>query len=147
MEIRFPGELRVDALQNGWTIHTDQPLAHGGGGAAPSPFDLFLASIGACAGFYALKFCRQRELDTEGLALVAVPERDATGKKVVRVGIEITLPESFPEKYREAIVRAVDQCSVKRHLLDPPRIEVAVVTPHEELASPPVAAQIAAEFH
>ena len=60
MEIRFPGGLEVEAVHEGFTILTDQPVAQGGAGAAPSPFDLFLASIGTCAGLYALMFCRQR---------------------------------------------------------------------------------------
>jgi ribosomal protein S12 methylthiotransferase accessory factor len=34
---------------------------------------------------------------------------------------------AFPEKYRDAIVRAADQCAVKRHILEPPRFEVVAV--------------------
>ncbi len=127
MEISFPGGMRVDALHEGYWIRTDQPVDHGGDGTAPPPFDLFLASIGTCAGYFALRFCRQRNLDTEGLSLNVTPERDLDGKRVARIRIEIALPRSFPAKYREAIVRAVDQCTVKRHLAEPPRIEVATV--------------------
>jgi putative redox protein len=127
MEVRFPGGQRVDALHEGFWIRTDQPVAQGGSGAAPSPFDLFLASIGACAGFYALRFCQQRNLDTEGLALSVTPQKAADGKRVARIRIEIALPPEFPEKYREAILRAVDQCSVKRHLAEPPQFDVFAV--------------------
>jgi putative redox protein len=129
MDIRFPGGLRVDALQDGFWIRTDQPVAQSGAGSAPSPFDLFLASIGTCAGFYALRFCQQRNLDTEGLSLSVTPERDEARKRVTRMRIEITLPPAFPEKYRDAIARAVDQCSVKRHLAEPPQFEVTAVAP------------------
>lgn len=124
MEISFPGGLRVDAIYDGFQIRTDQPVDHGGGGAAPSPFDLFLASIGTCAGYYALRFCQQRNLSTEGLALSVTPERDPVGKRVARIRIEIALPPAFPEKYREPMLRAVDQCAVKRHLEEPPHFEV-----------------------
>jgi ribosomal protein S12 methylthiotransferase accessory factor len=127
MEIRFPGGLRVDAIHEGFWIRTDQPLEHGGDGTAPSPFDLFLASIGTCAGFYALRFCQQRNLEAEGLVLSVVPEREAGGKRVARIRIEITLPPAFPEKYRDAILRAVDLCSVKRHLAQPPEFEVVAI--------------------
>jgi putative redox protein len=128
MEISFPGGVRVDAIHDGFQIRTDQPMAHGGGGTAPSPFDLFLASIGTCAGFYALRFCQQRNLDTEGLTLSVTPERDAAGKRVARIRIEIGLPAAFPEKYRESILRAVDQCAVKRHLEEPPQFDVVATT-------------------
>jgi putative redox protein len=126
MDIRFPGGLRVEAYHEGFWIRTDQPVAQGGAGTAPSPFDLFLASIGTCAGFYALRFCQQRNLETNGLALSVTPERDDTGKHVDRVRIEITLPPAFPPKYREALLRAVDQCTVKRHLIQPPQFELVL---------------------
>lgn len=125
MEIRFPGGLRVEAAHGTFAILTDQPDGQGGSGAAPSPFDLFLASIGTCAGLYALKFCQQRNLETEGLALTLTPEKSEDGKRVARIRIEITLPPAFPEKYREAILRSVDQCKVKRHILEPPEFEVS----------------------
>jgi putative redox protein len=127
MEIRFPGGRRVDAIHDGFWIRTDQPFEQGGDGTAPSPFDLFLASIGTCAGFYALRFCQQRNLDVEGLVLSLLPLRDDGGKRVARIRIEITLPPAFPARYREAILRAVDQCSVKRHLEQPPDFDVATI--------------------
>ena len=129
MEIRFPGGLEVEAVHGGFTIATDQPALQGGSGSAPTPFDLFLASIGTCAGLYALRFCQQRNLDTEGLALNLTTVKDADGKRVAGIRIEITLPPEFPEKYRDALLRAVDQCKVKRHILEPPSFEVTTVRP------------------
>jgi len=123
MQIEFPGGARVDALHEGFRIRTDQPDAHGAA-SAPSPFDLFLASIGTCAGFYVLRFCQEREIDTEGLSLTLNSEWDGARKLVSRIGIEIALPPSFPEKYVGAVVRTVDQCSVKRHLAQPPAFDV-----------------------
>src|ERR1700687_5174931 len=111
MEIRFPVGMRVDALHKGFWIRTGQPVAQAGEGTAPSPFDLFLASIGTCAGFYALRFCQQRNLETEGLTLSDTPEGDLAGRRIARIRIEVTLPPAFPEKYREPILRAIDQCT------------------------------------
>jgi len=102
MDVRFPGGLRVEALHDGYRILTDQPAAMGGGGTAPSPFDLFLASIGTCAGFYALRFCQQRHLETEGLALTLTAGRDPAHHRVATVRLDIALPRGFPEKYRGA---------------------------------------------
>jgi putative redox protein len=134
MDIRFPGGVAVEAAFNGFNVRTDQPRASGGDGSAPSPFDLFLASIGTCAGFYALRFCQERRLSTDGLALRLTTERDPERKILSRVRIAIDLPPEFPEKYREAILRAVDQCTVKRHLVAPPVLEVVAI-PAQELVS------------
>lgn len=124
MEVRFPGGVAVEALHAGLTIRTDQPAAAGGGGTAASPFDLFLASIATCAGFYALRFCQERGLSTEGLGLAMTWERSTETKLISKIRIELKLPEGFPDKYRPAILRATDQCAVKKHLVAPPEIEV-----------------------
>ncbi len=125
IDIGFPGGLAVEAQDRGFTIRTDQPPKVGGGGSAPSPFDLFLASIGTCAGLFALLFCRQRELDTSGMALAMHWQRDERGMISV-IRLELRLPAGFPDKYRGAILRAIDQCTVKQHVLQPPRFEVTL---------------------
>lgn len=124
MEITFPGGVAVNALYKGFTIATDQPEKAGGKNSAPAPFDLFMASIGTCAGFFALRFCQERELPIEGLKVSLDTERDPESHRIAKIRIRIDLPEGFPEKYRKAIVRAVDQCTVKRHILEPPQFEV-----------------------
>jgi putative redox protein len=139
MEITFPGGLAVDAHYRGFTISTDQPQSVGGSGAAPSPFDLFLASIGTCAGLFALRFCQQRGLDTNGLAVTLVGERGEDHGQVSTLRVDIRVPDAFPEKYHQAIVRAVEQCTVKRHILHPPTFEVRVAE-HAVSAPSPAAA-------
>jgi ribosomal protein S12 methylthiotransferase accessory factor len=127
MEITFPGGVAVQAAFKGFEILTDQPKANGGDNSAPSPFDLFLASLGTCAGFFALRFCQQRELPAEGLRLEMTSDRDPESKRLDRVTVTLHLPGGFPEKYRKAIIRATDQCAVKRVLADPPEIIVTTV--------------------
>jgi putative redox protein len=127
LEIRFPGGLAVDAVVGGLTIHTDQPVVHGGGGTGPMPFDLFLASLGTCAGLYALRFCQQRGIPTHGLGLTLEAEKDPAGGRIGTVRFHLRLPLGFPEKYHDAIERAVDQCAVKRHIAEPPLFETVTV--------------------
>lgn len=126
MEMVFPGGVAVDARFKGHLIRTDQPARDGGADSAPAPFDLFLASIGTCAAFYALRFCQQRGIDTADLKVTLEPVRDVEKKRVGRLRLEIVVPEEFPAKYRAAIERAVDQCAVKRHIVEPPEFEVVV---------------------
>ena len=125
IEISFPGGARVDASFGAFTVRTDQPPAGGGEGSAPTPFALFLASFGTCAGIYVLGFLRQRGLPTEGVRLIQRDTRNAASGMTERVEIEILLPLDFPEKYRDAVVRAAEQCAVKKHLEKPPVIVVS----------------------
>ena len=126
MEVSFPGGMAVDAHFKGHVIHTDQPLAAGGGDTAPPPFDLFLASIGTCAGFYVARFCQRRSIATDELRITLEPIRDSDTGRFVRMKIDVHLPAEFPEKYTPVVARAVDQCAVKRTILDPPEFEVNV---------------------
>ncbi len=123
MQITFGDGDRVDALYKGKTIATDQE------GPLPEPFELFLASIGTCSAYYVGKFCRSRDIPTDGIRLelrrILYPE----SKMIERIDIDIQLPEGFPEKYRGAVVRAAKQCTVKKHLDQPPVIEVEAVFP------------------
>jgi ribosomal protein S12 methylthiotransferase accessory factor len=127
-EVSFPGGLRVAANYRGFTIDTDQPLGAGGDNTAPSPFELFLASLATCAGFFVVSFCQQRGIPTEDIKVVQRMERDPATHLVSKVAIDIQLPAGFPEQYRAAVVRAADLCTVKRHLQNPPLVEVNATT-------------------
>jgi ribosomal protein S12 methylthiotransferase accessory factor len=124
MKISFPGGLRVDAEYRGFVIKTDQPAYSGGDGSAPAPFDMFLASIATCAGYYVLAFCNKREIPTEKAAVVMKTRRNPETKRIEKILIEIQLSPEFPEKYKKAVIKAVDSCSVKAHILNPPIFEV-----------------------
>jgi len=123
MEVYFPGNKKVHARYKGFVVETDQPVDSGGDNSAPAPFDLFLLSIGTCAGYYVLSFLQQRGLSTDGAGVVLRREIDQTGHLPSKISIEIKLPGDFPEKYRDAVVRAAEQCAVKRALENPPAFE------------------------
>lgn len=127
VEVSFPGGKRVDARVGGFVVSTDQPLDVGGQGSAVAPFELFLASIATCAGFYVLAFCQARGLSTEGLAMRQHVDLDDRTKLPSRIRISIRLPASFPEHLRAAVVRAAESCRVKKTIAAQPLIEVIVL--------------------
>jgi ribosomal protein S12 methylthiotransferase accessory factor len=125
MVISFPGGARVDARFGPHTVHTDQPAQGGGEDSAATPFATFLASIGTCAGIYVLGFCRQRGLPTEGIRIVQRVRTDTLSGRVSDILLDIQVPDGFPEMYHAALVRAAEQCAVKKHLENPPHFEIA----------------------
>ncbi len=125
MVIDFPGGARVDAHFGGFTVPTDQPSRGGGEGSAPTPFLTFLSTIGTCAGIYVLGFCRQRGIPTDDIRLVQSMRVDPMTGMVVAVQVTIELPSTFPAKYADAVVRAAEQCAVKKHFEHPPVISVS----------------------
>lgn len=132
MIIDFPGGARVDAHFGPYTVPTDQPPAGGGDGSAPTPFALFLSSMGTCAGIYVLGFCRQRGLSTDGIRIVQRMHSNPLTGMVGKVDLEIQVPASFPEKYRPSLVKSAELCAVKKHFEQPPVFDIT--TKEVELA-------------
>ncbi|MDP3544118.1 MAG: OsmC family protein [Elusimicrobiota bacterium] len=124
MKIRFAGNKKVTAEFDGFTVTTDQPKEAGGDGSAPAPFELFLASLGACAGIFVLSFCRKRDLPTEGLELTQTAEWDDAAHRVSKITLKIQLPKGFPEKYRDSVISTANLCTVKKHITNPPAFEI-----------------------
>ncbi len=118
--IDFPGGSRVDAHFGPFTVQTDQPPE----ASAPSPFDVFLSSIGTCAGIYVLGFCQQRGLSSNGIQIVERVVRNQSDTMVEKIELEIKLPPGFPEKYRVAVIHSAQLCAVKKHLEHPPTFEI-----------------------
>jgi putative redox protein len=130
LSVWFPGKKKVDVAVGAFVIHSDQSLAHGGEGTAPEPFDLFLASIGACAGLYVLGFCQSRGIQTERIRI----EQQAHIDKgtLSKVTLAIHVPPGFPTKYLQALELAASGCAVKRAMDAHPEIAVHAVQAAEQ---------------
>lgn len=124
MIIDFPGGARVDAHFGPYTVKTDQPPTGGGAGSAPTPFALFLASLGTCAGIYVLGFCRQRGIPGDGIKIVQRLKTHPITGMIHTVEMEIQVPPDFPEKYRASLVRSAELCAVKKHMENPPDFNI-----------------------
>mgnify|MGYP000969624555 CR=1 FL=1 len=122
--IDFPGGARVDAHFGPYTVKTDQPPMGGGEGSAPTPFQVFLSSIGTCAGIYVLGFCKQRGLPTDGIRIVQRIHNNPQSGMIEKIDLEIQVPPTFPEKYYASLIRSAELCAVKKHLEHPPAFEV-----------------------
>jgi len=128
MEIYFDGNKKVNARFNGQDIKTDQPVQGGGEGSAPAPFDLFLASIGTCAGIYVKGFCDQRGIPSDDIKIIQKMNFNPMTRLIDKIDLEIQVPDDFPEKYKDAVINAANLCAVKRHMLQPPAFDVYTQT-------------------
>ncbi len=128
IEISFEGGKKVASrFPDGLQMMTDQSVENGGDGSYPEPYMCFLGSIGTCAGIYVLEFCNARRIPSEKVSLTQSVEfrLDEHGKnRLVNVALTINLPPEFPERYRKAIVKAAELCSVKKALMNPPEFSV-----------------------
>ncbi len=126
--VTFPGGKKVEAEAGGRVIATDQTVQNGGEGTAPEPFTLFMTSIAACAGIYALNFCDARSIPVQGMTLSMRYGFNGQTNLCEKIYLHLKLPEGFPEKYKKAILRTMDLCSVKRHIVQPPEFVMTAET-------------------
>lgn len=124
MDIFFTTGKKVEAQFRGFSFKTDQPVKAGGEGSAPSPFDFFLASLGTCAGFFVLSFCQARGIPTDGINLVLSTRSNPVTHMIEHISIEIRLPDTFPEKYKNAVIRSAQSCTVKKHMENVPEFDI-----------------------
>ena len=127
IEIYYTGNRKVNADIDGFTVMTDQAVQSGGEASAPTPFSLFLASLGTCAGIYVKGFCDQRGIDTTRVHLTMDTVYDQTQKMIVKFILQIHVPSDFPEQYDAAVIKTASLCAVKRHLNDAIENEVTII--------------------
>jgi len=118
----------VTAHSHGHIIKTDQPVSNGGQDSAPSPFELFLASIGTCAGIYVKSFCDNRSIPTDNIRIIQSTEYNKESGLPVNIKLDIKLPSDFPDKYKEAVISVAHLCKVKKSMASPPVFEVIAST-------------------
>jgi ribosomal protein S12 methylthiotransferase accessory factor len=128
MEITFDGGKVVTAHSHGHAIRTDQPLDNGGGDSAPAPFELFLASIGTCAGIYVKSFCDNRQIAAENIKIIQNTEYDKETGLPILIKLDIQLPRDFPEKYKASILHVAGLCKVKKSIANPPEFQITATS-------------------
>ena len=124
MEITFDGGKAVTAHSHGHIIKTDQPVSSGGLDSAPSPFELYLASIGTCAGIYVKSFCDNRHIPTDNIKIIQRTEYDNETGLPVNITLDIQLPADFPEKYVASVISVAELCKVKKSIANPPVFQI-----------------------
>ena len=127
IKINFSEGKKVNVSYDNFLIRTDQKIQNGGENTNPDPFSLFIASIGACTGFYVLSFCQERKIETKNIILKLVTKKNIENKLIDEINIDIIADKTFPDKYIKSIIKVANLCTVKKHLEKPPRINISLL--------------------
>ncbi|NLA23786.1 MAG: osmotically inducible protein OsmC [Bacteroidales bacterium] len=126
MEITFEQGKIVTAHLNGHVIKTDQLEKDGGANSAPQPFELFLASMGTCAGIYVKYFCDKRDIPTDNIKILQHITTDEKTRLPSLIEFEIVVPEDFPKKYHRALINSAEMCKVKKTIENSPEFKTSL---------------------
>jgi ribosomal protein S12 methylthiotransferase accessory factor len=113
VEVSFPDSATIQSRCKGLVVQTGLPPDHGGDPEALGPFDVLLCSLANCTGFHVLAFLEQRGFSSAEAGMTIEAGRSAETHLLDKVSLQIRVPEDFPEKYKDALVRAAGQCLVR----------------------------------
>lgn len=111
------------------TLTFDQPAnVPGGEDHGPSPLDVLVVSVGACAHYFAAAFLQGRHLPVEGLRVeVEANKGRKPSPRVERLSVRVMLPAGVNDSYLPSIERAIRNCPAYGTLVHPPELELLVL--------------------
>lgn len=107
-------------------IITDQPISEGGGDAGAAPPELLLASLGSCAGHYAMEYLRARSLPPTGLEVRVSAEKGSHPTRLASIHVEVSLP-GVQDKHQQGLLGAVKACLIHNTLTTSPTVDVQLL--------------------
>ncbi|MFY1673498.1 OsmC family protein [Plantactinospora sp. WMMB334] len=130
LDVRFVAGESYEFVVRGHRLLVDQPVEAGGGDEAPTPTELFVASLASCVAFYAGRYLSRHRLSRDGLG-VSATFRMAADKaaRVAEVQLTVRVPPDFPEARRQALLAVVSHCTVHNSLASPPAVSIDLATP------------------
>jgi uncharacterized OsmC-like protein len=124
--VSWEGGARFTADIRGHKVTVDQPEKGGGNDSAPMPVELLPASLGTCIALYVHRFLATRGLDSTGLTVEVTAVGAPNPNRIGKFGVDVKIPGGVPEKYRDAVRRAAETCTVHHTLTHAPEIVVAL---------------------
>jgi uncharacterized OsmC-like protein len=124
--VRYIDGVRFEAETRGHRVQTDLELTSGGADKAMSPPELLLASLGTCAGFYAMQYLNAHRLPVAELEVDVTAEKAKDPARLGVFRIEVRGPAAANP---EGLKRAVEKCLIHNTLMYPPKIEVLITQP------------------
>jgi putative redox protein len=110
-------------------VYCDQPIESGGFDEGMTPPELMLASLGACAGYYAIDYLKRSRLPEEEVRVRTTAEKVLGPPRLDGIHIELECPGAVEERHQKGLVEAVRKCLIHNTLLHAPNIRVDLVIP------------------
>ena len=123
MGVRFVAGEAYEVTVRGHRLVVDQPADAGGRDSAPTPTELFVASLATCVAYYAGRYLTRHGCSRDGLA-VSVGYEMASDRPARVGGIRLTVrvPAGLPPERWAALRAVISHCTVHNSLARPPSV-------------------------
>ena len=126
MRVEHRGGDKFDINIRGHVVRVDQPVKDGGDDTAPTPTELFIASLASCVAFYARRYLARHNLPTDGLAVEATFDMGAKPARVAGIDVRLIVPEGVPAERRDALLAVATHCTVHNTLTTEPEVSITL---------------------
>jgi LmbE family N-acetylglucosaminyl deacetylase/uncharacterized OsmC-like protein len=126
MRVEYRGGDQFDINVRGHIITVDQPVKDGGEDTAPTPTELFIASLASCVGFYARRYLARHNLPTEGLAVEATFAMGSKPARVAGIEVRLVVPDGVPAERLDALLAVASHCTVHNTLESTPEVSITL---------------------
>lgn len=124
VKVKQIDRFRFEISARSHTVLCDQPPENGGEDAGMTPPEFLLASLGACAEFYAVQYLRTRKLDDRGIEVTVTAEKLLQPARLGNFRIHVTCPTELNSDQMEGLRRSVHHCLIHNTLLSQPKVEI-----------------------
>jgi putative redox protein len=126
MEVRIThlNRVKFSIQSRTHTILCAQPADDGGDDMGMTPPQLFLASLGSCAAFYATQYLRTRSVAVTGVEVSVTAEKLKHPARLGNFRVQVTYPVSLTEEQTEGLMRSVNHCLIHNTLLSQPEFAI-----------------------
>ena len=125
MDVRYLSGESYEVSVRGHRVLVDQPAEAGGLDTAPTPTELFVASLATCVAFYAGRYLTRHGYSRDGLAVSAsfdmATDRPA---RVSGIRLAVQVPAGLPAARWPALRAVVSHCTVHNSLARPPAVAI-----------------------
>ena len=126
MRVEHRGGDKFDINVRGHVVRVDQPIKDRGEDTAPTPTELFIASLASCVAFYARRYLARHNLPTDGLAVEATFDMGSKPARVARIAMRLIVPEGVPADRLDAMLAVATHCTVHNTLSSEPDVSITL---------------------
>jgi putative redox protein len=112
-----------DIRVRGYALISDEPVTVGGDDEGPTPTELMVAGLAACAADEAVKRLAAISERFEPIEIRADFDWDSQGCRVSSIRLEVRVPDVIGASARNEVLHAMQSCPARKMLAEPPTIE------------------------
>ncbi|MBK8047581.1 MAG: OsmC family protein [Anaerolineales bacterium] len=108
----YKGDMLFESKLGNHSILIDVPANMGGSDRAPTPPELFVASLGSCVGAFVAHYCNNAGIDTRDMSVDVSFDKVEDPTRLTNVKITVKMPHGACGRRKEALRRVAEHCPV-----------------------------------